>query len=113
MEMQMTGMKPKDAIGLQLKKVRIVESYPPKYMLREDGLYHYLLQPDEEHNNQLKRATDRLWSKKTYRLSKVMSSLGNGVIYYLADGPKRAFIKEELMLIPKDTELPPDFIRKW
>ena len=27
-------------------------------------------------------------------------------MYYLADGPERAFVSEELMLIPEDTELP-------
>ena len=30
-------------------------------------------------------------------------------MYYLADGPERAFVSEELMLIPGDTELPPDY----
>ena len=106
----MIGMKTKEAIGL--KKVHLVhrENYPPEDTVPEDGLYHYLLQPSEEHDNQCKRATDRIWFKKTYRLSKVMSSPGNWIMYYLADGPKRAFIKEELMLIPKDTELPPDFV---
>ena len=29
-------------------------------------------------------------------------------MYYLKDGPERAFVSEELMLIPEDTELPPD-----
>ena len=67
----------------------------------------------EEHDNQGKRATERIWSKKTYRLSEVVSSPGNQVMYCLADGLKRAFIKEELMLIPEDIELPPDFVPKW
>ena len=35
------------------------------------------------------------------------------VMYYLSDGPERAFVSEELMLIPKDTELPPDYVQKW
>ena len=38
---QMIGMKPKEAI--ELKKVTLVENYPPEDMLPEDGLYHYLL----------------------------------------------------------------------
>ena len=42
-----------------------------------------------------------------------MLSPGNPAMYYLADVPERAFVKEELMLIPKDTELPPDFVQKW
>ena len=41
-----------------------------------------------------------------------MSSSGNWVVYYLADGPKRTFVKEELMLIPEDKELPSDFVQK-
>ena len=33
-------------------------------------------------------------------------------MYYLADGPERAFVKEELMLILENTELPPDFVQE-
>ena len=46
----------KDAI--KLKEVPSVnrENYPPEDTLAEDGLYHYLLQPGEEHDNQHKRA---------------------------------------------------------
>ena len=108
----MNRMKPKDVIGL--KKVPLVESYPSEDTLPEGGLYCYLLQPGEEHNNQCKRATNRIWSKTTYRLSKVVSNPGNQVTYYQADGPERAFVKEELMLIPEETELlAPNFAHKW
>ena len=51
-------------------------------MLPEDGLYRYLLQPGEEHNDQWHRATDRVWSKKTYRLREVVKDSGNHVMYY-------------------------------
>ena len=34
-------------------------------------------------------------------------------MYYLLDGPKRAFVSEELMLIREDTELPPDYVQEW
>ena len=49
---EMVGLKPKDAI--KLKEVPLVarESYPPEEVLHEDGLYRYLLQPGEEHNDQ-------------------------------------------------------------
>ena len=49
--MKMTGMKPKDAI--KLKEVSLVtwEAYPPEEVLPEDGLYWYLLQPSEEHDD--------------------------------------------------------------
>ena len=91
-EMPMTGMKPEDAI--ELKEVALVENYPPEDKLPENGLYCYLLQPGEEHNDQCKRATDRIWSKRTYRLSEVLSSPSNQVIYYLVNGLKRVFIKK-------------------
>ena len=32
------------------------------------------------------------------------------VMYYLSDGPERALVPEELMLIPEDTELPPNYV---
>ena len=112
-ETQMTGMKPKDAI--ELKEVPLVnrENYPPEDTLPEDGLYRYLLQPGEEHHDQRKRATDRIWSKKTYRLREIVENPCNRVMYYLKDGPDRAFVKEELILIPENTELPPDYVQKW
>ena len=103
---QITGMNLWEAI--ELKKVSLVEDYPPEDTLPEDGLYCYLLQPREEHDNQCKRAMDRIWTKKTYRFSKVGEEPGNRVMYYLSDGPERAFVSEELMLIPDDTVLPPD-----
>ena len=86
METEMIGMKPKDAI--KLKEVPLVarESYPPEEVLPEDGLYRYLLQPGEEHDDQRRRATDRIWSKASYRLREVVESPGNRVMYYFTDG---------------------------
>ena len=60
---QMIGMKPKDAI--ELKKVPLLENYPPEDTLPEDRLYRYLLEPGEKHDDQCKRAMDRIWFKKT------------------------------------------------
>ena len=59
-ETEMIGMKPKDAI--KLKEVPLVarESYHPEEVLPEDGLYRYLLQPGKEHDDQRRRATDRM-----------------------------------------------------
>ena len=82
---------------------------------------HYLLQPGEEHNDRRRRATDRIWSKKTYRLREIIEDAGNHVMYYLhvagsedlLNGPERAFVSEEMMLIPEGTELPPDYVQEW
>ena len=121
METEMTGMKPKDAIKLKKVPLAALESYPPEEVLPEDGLYQYLLQPGEEHDDQRCRATDRIWSKGTYRLREIAENPGNRMMYYLLDGPdsalvpapQRAFVSEELMLIPEGTELPPDYVQEW
>ena len=112
MEIEMIGMQPKDAI--KLKEVLLVtrKSYPPEEVLPEDGLYRYLLQPGEENDDQRRRATDRIWSKGTYRLREIAENPGNRVMYYLLNGPERAFVSEELMRIPEDTELLPDYIQE-
>ena len=112
-ETEMIGMKPKNAIILDEVPLAKQEAYPPEEVLPEDGLYRYLLQPSEEHDDQRCRATNRVWSKETYRLIEVVESPGNWVMYYLKDGPERAFVSEELMLIPEDTELPPDYVQEW
>ena len=85
-ETQMTGMKPSNAIKLSQVPLVNQENYLPEDILPEDGLYRYLLQPGEEHNNQCKRAMDRIWSKKTYRLREIVEDHGNHVTYYLKLG---------------------------
>ena len=54
---EMIGMKPKDAIKLGQVPFIKRENYPPEDKLPEDGLYRYLLQPGEEHDDQRRRAT--------------------------------------------------------
>ena len=50
-ETEMIGMKPKDAIVLDQVPLVTQEAYPPEEVVPEDGLYHYLLQPGEEHDD--------------------------------------------------------------
>ena len=71
-ETEMIGMKPKDAIKLNEVPLVNRESYPPEEVLPEDGLYRYLLQTGEEHDDQRHRATNRIWSKGTYRLREIV-----------------------------------------
>ena len=82
-ETQMTGMKPENAIKLEEVPLVNQENCPPEDTLSEDGLYHYLLQPGEEHDDKCKKAMDRIWSKKTYRLREIVEDSGNRVMYYL------------------------------
>ena len=111
---QMIGMKPKEAIKLDRVKLVKAEEYPKEDTLPLDGLYRYLYQPGEQHGDQRRRATDLIWSKETYRLDRVIEDPRNRVLYYLAKpAPERAFVSEELMLIPEDTEVPPDWVKEW
>ena len=90
-QIEIIGMKPKDAILLDQVPLVKQEAYPEEDKLPEDGLYRYLLQPGEEYNDQRCRATNRVWSKKTYRLKEIIEDSGNRVMYYLSNGPERAF----------------------
>ena len=60
-----------------------------------------------------KRATDFIWSKNTYRLDRIVQDPGNCVLYYLQDGPVRAFVRKELMDVSEDTQVPPDWVSEW
>ena len=60
--------------------------------------------------NQKKRATDLIWKKNTYRLDRFVQDPANRVLYYLQDGPKRGFVREELMHVSEDTQVPPDWV---
>ena len=48
---EMIRMKPSDAIKLNEVPLVNRENYPPEDTLPEDGLYQYLLQPGEEHDD--------------------------------------------------------------
>ena len=108
-------MTPQKAI--KLKEVQLFhESYPKEEILPTDGLYRYLYQPGELEGGQQRRATDMIWSWDTFRLDHIIEDPGQRVLYYLAGekAPERAFrSKEELMLIPEDTEVPPDHVKEW
>ena len=46
----------------------------------------------------------------TYQLDRTVQEPGNRVLYYLQDGSDRAFVREELMHISEDTQVPPDWV---
>ena len=106
----MIDMKPKDAIKLDI--VPLDKTYLEETILSEDGLYRYLFQPGEQHGDQKISPTDFIWSKKTYWLDRIVQEPGNHVLYYLQDGPDRAFVSEELMRIPEDTQVSPEWVSK-
>ena len=109
---QMLGMTPAKAVKLDNVELK-VKPYPEEKVLPVDGLYRYLYQPGELEDDNRRRATDKIWSVNTFRLDKIVEDSEQRVLYYLTDGPKRAFVREELMLIPEGTEVPPDWVEEW
>ena len=108
---RLIGMKPVVAI-----KEKVVTSQPSIKYLRPVGLnekklppivlVRYLYQPGELEGG-VKRATDPIWSLKVYNLERSFAKPNQPVLYYLRDGPKRGFVREELLVAPPNTELPP------
>ena len=66
----------------------------------------YLYQPGELEGG-TKRATDPIWSLKVYQIVENKTKPNEPVVYYLSDGPKRGFVREELLVVPPNTQLPP------
>ena len=44
---------------------------------------------------------------KVYSTDRSIVKKGEPVFYYLKDGPERGFVREELMVVFRETELPP------
>jgi hypothetical protein len=73
----------------------------------------YLLLPGELEGGR-KRAGDLVWSPQIYHIKESLVQKNQPVLYWLADeegkGPKRSFVREEILVIPHDTKNPPNFI---
>jgi len=66
----------------------------------------YLYQPGELEGG-TKRATDPIWSLKVHQIERNVTKPNKPVVYYLSDGPKRGFVREGLLVVPPNTQLPP------
>ena len=70
--------------------------------------------PPNNMKTKKRQATDFIWSKNTYRLDQVIEKPGNLVLYSLQeDEPNSAFAREELMHIPDDVKVPPEWVSMW
>ena len=79
------GMTPAKAVKLENVELKI-KPYEPEDVAPADGLYRYLLEPGEENADSKSRATDNIWSRKTFRLYRIVEDPGQRVLYYFADG---------------------------
>ena len=71
----------------------------------------FLFTPGEDEGGEKIRTTDPIWSFEIYDLSRSVVSADQPVLYFLSQGaPKRGFVREELQVVPEDTQLPPDSV---
>ena len=54
-----------------------------------------------------KRAIDHIWSLNVYTIEKAVTKPDKSVLYYLHDGSKRSSVREELLVVPPNTQLLP------
>ena len=75
----------------------------------------YLLLPEDLEGGK-KRLTDPNWTLPVFSIDRIIVEDCKPVLYYLKKGnsdvriPKRSFVREELFVVPPDTELPPNII---
>ena len=110
---RLTGKKPVDAIKATTVKQKPATTAAAgravglkEKKLPSDVGFRYLYQPGELEGGR-RRATDPVWSIKVYRLARSVAKTGEPMLYYLLDGPTRGFVKEELLVVPSDTQQPP------
>ena len=103
-ESRLIRKKPIDAV--KLKYVKSTPAQPlvaPSKALPYGVNVRYLYQPGELEGGGRYRATDPIWSLKTYTISRYVSKKSEPTLYFLNEGPRRGFVREELMIVPPDT----------
>lgn len=109
---RLTGKRPSAAIRAESVAQKPSSTIPGRPVgLKEQKLpsgvgVRYLYQPGELEGGR-RRATDPVWSLQSYKLARAVAKSGAPVVYYLIDGPLRGFVREELLVVPSDTQQPP------
>ena len=108
---RLIGKKPADAISEKAVAFKPATPYMRPVGVNERKLppqahVRYLYYPGELEGGG-RRATDLIWPLKVYNILKVVTKPETPAVYYLFDGPKRGFVREELMVVPPGTVLPP------
>ena len=92
-----------------LKALNAETKKPPPIVTRKAGdpicptaNVRYLYQPGELEGGK-KRATDPIWSVDIHKIDYNIVTQGIRVYYLNAPAPKRGFVKEELLIVPADT----------
>ncbi|GBC15823.2 hypothetical protein RIR_jg28297.t1 [Rhizophagus irregularis DAOM 181602=DAOM 197198] len=114
---QQLGISP--AIAIKKSRVSSRSSYPrdgpvgyEEEKLPPDISVRYLLEPNDLEGGR-RRAGDMNWSPKIYHIHMSLTQKNQPVLYWLIDDDgkesERSFVREELLVIPDDTELPPQW----
>ena len=107
---RLTGKTPLEAIRLPEVKHLSSSKSRPESLLPSGVKVRYLYQPGELEGGERRRATDPIWSLNTYEISQAFNN--NPIVYYLHyPAPKRGFVREELLVVPNDTQLPPSTLK--
>ena len=118
---RLTGKTPLEAIKLpEVKHLSSSKSTKSRPKTKVESLLprgikvRYLYQPGELEGGERRRATDPIWSLDLYEIRQVMGK--DPIVYYLHDAtnsraPKRGFVREELLVVPVDTQLPPSTLK--
>ena len=113
---RLIGLKaPLEAIKLsEVKQISSSKSTKsrPESLLPRGIKVRYLYQPGELEGGERRRTTDPIWSLDFYEIRQVFKSNNSPIVYYLhnsnsSPAPKRGFVREELLVVPLDTQLPP------
>jgi hypothetical protein len=112
---RLTGNKP--SVAIKAASVAHKPSIPAgrtigleEPILSSSAMVRYLYKPGELEGGR-RRATDPVWSLTIHIVRNVIRQRGQPALYYLnRDGgpaPTRGFVREELLTVPSETELPP------
>ena len=107
---RLIGKRPSEAIRRKAVSARPAAPARRPVGFKEQKLppgvgVRYLYQPGELEGGR-RRATDPTWSLTVHRVERTVTKTGDPVVYYL-DGPPRGFVREELQVVPPDTQSPP------
>jgi len=111
---RITGDMPSESIKLKKVDQQKEVNYKRPVGLKEKRLpagvkVRYLYAPGELEGGEKRRATDPIWSMEMYDITRIQISPDQPVLYFLS-APKRSFVREELQVVPEDTQLPPDSV---
>ena len=98
----MNDMEPKDAIKLDIVQIDKPETLPEENVLPEYSLCRYLYQSRKQHGD--KRKGLLTLSGVKLHIDKLQKSQAIGC--YPKSGPDKSSVRDELMHIPEDTQVP-------